>query len=101
MFNFFQQQKQQGRARPLHPYHWNALEYVRKKNRKPQMELMEFMKYWQVSRKELSYICQCSVSLVGLWFTQTENHAEPSDRHKELLAEAHQIFLQASKRASA
>lgn len=101
MFNFFQQQKQQGYARPLHPHHWQALAYVRSKNRKPQMELMEFLKHWEVSREELSRICNCSVALVGRWFTQTKNHMEPSDRHKELLAEAHQVFLQASKRSTA
>ena len=74
MFNFFQHQKQQGYARPLHPHHWQALTCVRKNQQKPQMELMEFLQYWEVSQQDLAKICNCSASLVNKWFIKTKNH---------------------------
>lgn len=85
--------------RPLHSYHWQYLRAFKKP--KPQMKLWDFLSHWEVSHAELATICQCSVSTVNLWFLSpnSPNRKEPLPKHKELLAEAHQIFLKAARAA--
>jgi hypothetical protein len=57
------------------------------------MELDEFLKSWDVSREELAFICDCSLTTVNHWFTQGEHRRVPSEKHKQRLALAHHIWL--------
>jgi len=34
------------------------------------MEVQEFVKRWQVSREELAFICDCSLTTVNHWFSE-------------------------------
>jgi hypothetical protein len=71
--------------------HWDALKtYLNPL--KEQMELSEFLKYWDVSREELAFICDCSLTTVNHWFSRGVDRRVPSDKHKQRLALAHHIW---------
>lgn len=56
------------------------------------MELDEFLNNWDISREELAFICDCSLTTVNHWFSQGEHRRTPSDKHKQRLALAHHIW---------
>ena len=56
------------------------------------MELEEFLNLWDVSREELAFICDCSVTTVNHWFSQGEHRRVPTQKHKQKLALAHHIW---------
>ena len=57
------------------------------------MEPDEFLKNWDVSREELAFICDCSLTTVNHWFSQGEHRRTPSEKHKQRLALAHHIWV--------
>ncbi len=56
------------------------------------MELNEFLKYWDVSRENLAFICECSKTTVDHWFSKAAHRRVVTDRHKQRLALAHYIW---------
>jgi len=56
------------------------------------MELDEFLNHWDVSREELAFICECSLTTVNHWFSQGVDRRIPNDTHKQRLALAHHIW---------
>ena len=56
------------------------------------MEFEEFLRIWDVSRDELAFICDCSVTTVNHWFSQGEHRRVPGERHKQKLAMAHHVW---------
>jgi hypothetical protein len=71
--------------------HWDALNaYLQPIEQL--MELNEFLKYWDVSREELAFICDCSLTTVNHWFSQGIDRRTPSERYKQRLALAHHIW---------
>lgn len=56
------------------------------------MEIEAFLEIWAVSREELAFICDCSVTTVNHWFSQGEHRRVPTDKHKQRLALAHHIW---------
>ncbi len=71
--------------------HWDAFNAYLYPFREP-MELNEFLKYWDVSRENLAFICECSKTTVDHWFSQGIHRRVVTDRHKQRLALAHYIW---------
>jgi hypothetical protein len=71
--------------------HWDALNTYLHPIELP-MELNEFLKHWDVSREDVAFICECSLTTVNHWFSQGSDRRTPSDRHKQRLALAHHIW---------
>jgi len=57
------------------------------------MELEAFLNSWNVTREELAFICDCSLTTVNHWFSQGEHRRVPSEGHKQRLAIAHHIWV--------
>lgn len=57
------------------------------------MDLEAFLSIWDVSREELAFICDCSLTTVNHWFSQGEYRRMPSDGHKQRLALAHHVWI--------
>lgn len=72
--------------------HWTALEAYLQPLDDDQMELDEFLKHWDVTREEIAYICDCSLTTVNHWFSQGGHRRFPSEKHKQKLALAHYIW---------
>ena len=72
--------------------HWLALQLYLQLAHSELMELEEFLRVWDVSRDELAYICDCSLTTVNHWFSQGEHRRFPSERHQQRLALAHHIW---------
>lgn len=79
--------------RPPTHRHWSALRTYLQPLDDEQMELDEFLKNWDVSREELAFICDCSLTTVHHWFSQGEHRRIPSEKHKQRLALAHHIWV--------
>ncbi|MBD1847341.1 hypothetical protein H6F89_28825 [Cyanobacteria bacterium FACHB-63] len=75
------------------PRHWNALNAYLQPLGDKQMEIDEFLKNWDVSREELAFICDCSLTTVNHWFSQGEHRRIPTDKHKQRLALTHHIWI--------
>lgn len=73
--------------------HWKALEAYLQPVQGEQMEVEEFLEIWSVSREELAFICDCSVTTVHHWFSQGEHRRVPTEKHKQRLALAHHIWI--------
>lgn len=54
-----------------------------------EMSLEEFLAHWDVDRKELALICECSVSTVDHWFMQGKSRRHPDQGHCRRLADVH------------
>ena len=80
---------------PLRPSHrhWSALETYLQPLQNERMELDEFLNNWDVSREEIAFICDCSLTTVNHWFSQGEHRRIPTNRHKQRLALAHHIWV--------
>lgn len=72
--------------------HWEALKTYFQPLGEQLMELDEFLKHWNVSREELAFICDCSLTTVNHWFSQGEHRRVPSDKHKQRMSIAHHIW---------
>lgn len=71
--------------------HWDAFNaYLKPLN--DLMELEEFLRHWEVSREELAFICDCSLTTVNHWFSQGVDRRIPSQKHKQRLALVHHIW---------
>jgi hypothetical protein len=70
--------------------HWCALRFYLQLAHNELMELEEFLRIWDVSRDELAFICDCSVTTVNHWFSQHRRF--PSEKHQQKLALAHHIW---------
>lgn len=80
---------------PVQIRHWENLRRFRSSQpRHPIVELDEFLSFWEVSNSELAEICSCSVKTVERWFFEptSPNKREPTDIHKQRLAEAHYLW---------
>ena len=75
--------------------HWSALEAYLKPVQDEPMKVEEFLDLWNVSREELAFICDCSVTTVNHWFSQGEHRRVPTEKHKQRLALAHHIWITA------
>ena len=58
----------------------------------PEMNLETFLTTWNVSREELAFICDCSLTTVNHWFSQGEHRRLPSEGHRQRLAIAHYVW---------
>ena len=56
------------------------------------MKLEEFLQIWEVTREELAFICDCSVTTVNHWFSQGEHRRFPNEKHQQKLALTHHIW---------
>ena len=74
------------------PTHWYALRLYLQLAHNKLMELEEFLRIWDVSRDELAFICDCSVTTVNHWFSQGEHRRFLSEKHQQKLALAHHIW---------
>ena len=72
--------------------HWYALRLYLQLAHNELMELEEFLRVWEVSRDELAFICDCSVTTVNHWFSQGEHRRFLSAKHQQKLALAHHIW---------
>lgn len=72
--------------------HWRALEIYLQPACNELMELEEFLNLWDVSREELAFICDCSLTTVNHWFSQGQHRRVPTDKHKQKLALVHHIW---------
>ena len=72
--------------------HWEALDTYLHPSGERRMALEEFLQFWNVSREELAYICDCSLTTVNHWFSQGEHRRMPSEKHEQRLALAHHIW---------
>lgn len=72
--------------------HWDSLKAYLQPLREYRMELDEFLQHWEVTREEIAFICDCSLTTVNHWFSQGENRRIPTDKHKQRLALAHHIW---------
>lgn len=72
--------------------HWEALRTFLTPFQAYQMELEEFLKHWDVTREEIAYICDCSLTTVNHWFSQGEHRRVPNEKHKQRLAIAHHVW---------
>ena len=79
--------------RPPTHRHWDALKAYLQPLDDKQMELDEFLKNWDISREELAFICDCSLTTVNHWFSQGEHRRVPTDKHRQRLALAHHIWV--------
>lgn len=70
--------------------HWSALRLYLQLAHNELMELEEFLRIWEVSREELAFICDCSVTTVNHWFSQGEHRRFPGEKHQQKLALAPQ-----------
>jgi hypothetical protein len=87
--------------KPPQRRHWEVLRGFREnKPKHPTVELEQFLSFWEVSNTELSEICECSISTVERWFLNkdSDNYRAPTERHKQLLAEAHYLWWLESNR---
>ncbi|MBW4421088.1 MAG: hypothetical protein KME13_17935 [Myxacorys californica WJT36-NPBG1] len=75
------------------PTHWYALQLYLQWAHDELMELEEFLRIWDVSREELAFICDCSLTTVNHWFSQGEHRRFPSEKHQQKLALAHHIWV--------
>lgn len=73
--------------------HWSAFKAYLQLFGSEQMDLNEFLNQWDVSREELAFICDCSLTPVNHWFSQGEHRRIPTDKHKQRLALAHHIWV--------
>ena len=73
--------------------HWSALEAYLQPVQGERMEVEKFLDIWNVSREELAFICDCSVTTVNHWFSQGEHRRVPTKKHKQRLALAHHIWI--------
>ncbi|MBD2028172.1 hypothetical protein [Leptolyngbya sp. FACHB-711] len=73
--------------------HWSALKAYLQPLRDERMDIEEFLNLWNVSREEIAFICDCSVTTVNHWFSQGEHRRVPTDKHKQRLALAHHIWM--------
>lgn len=72
--------------------HWLALRLYLQLAHDKLMELEEFLGIWDVSREELAFVCDCSITTVNHWFSQGEHRRFPSEKHQQKLALAHHIW---------
>jgi hypothetical protein len=72
--------------------HWDALKTYLQPLQEHLMDLDEFLKNWDVTREELAFICDCSLTTVNHWFSQGIDRRRPSDKHRQRLALAHHIW---------
>ncbi|WP_196517396.1 hypothetical protein [Nostoc sp. WHI] len=72
--------------------HWDVLNSYLQPLKDYPMELDEFLRHWDVSREELAFICDCSLTTVNHWFSQGVDQRIPSEKHKQRLALAHHIW---------
>jgi hypothetical protein len=72
--------------------HWDAFNAYLKPLNEHLMELDEFLRHWDVSREELAFICDCSLTTVNHWFSQGIDRRTPSEKHKQRLALVHHIW---------
>jgi hypothetical protein len=77
---------------PTH-WHWSVLRAYLQSLKNERMEPDEFLKNWDVSREELAFICECSLTTINHWFSQGEHRRTPSEKHKQRLALAHHIWV--------
>jgi hypothetical protein len=87
--------------RPPKRRHWDKLNDFRaKKPKHPIVELEQFLSFWSVNNAELAQICECSISTVERWFfsPENQNYRQPTEKHKQLLAEAHFLWWLESNR---
>ncbi|MEQ8755846.1 MAG: hypothetical protein RID09_20360 [Coleofasciculus sp. G1-WW12-02] len=54
--------------------------------------LEEFESRWSVSRRQLSYICHCSLATVNNWYVSGDCHREPGINHRIWLAIADKVW---------
>jgi hypothetical protein len=90
--------------RPPQRRHWDKLRDFRvSKPKHPIVELEQFLSFWEVSNAELAEICECSLSTVERWFFLPDNPnlRNPTEKHKQLLAEAHYLWWLESNRSRA
>ncbi|MEA5498316.1 hypothetical protein VB834_15050 [Limnoraphis robusta Tam1] len=73
--------------------HWEGLKIYLAPIDNTQMELDEFLRQWNVSREELAFICDCSLTTVNHWFSQGVDCRTPSEKHKQRMAFAHHIWI--------
>ncbi|HEY9699017.1 MAG TPA: hypothetical protein V6D10_17265 [Trichocoleus sp.] len=73
--------------------HWKALEAYLQPVQGKRMKVEEFLEIWNVSREELAFICDCSVTTVNHWFSQGDHRRVPTEKHKQRLALAHHIWI--------
>ncbi|MEP1061056.1 MULTISPECIES: hypothetical protein [Cyanophyceae] len=78
--------------RPPSHTHWCALKLYLQLAHNELMELETFLRLWEVSRDELAFICDCSVTTVNHWFSQGEHRRFPSEKHQQKLALTHHIW---------
>lgn len=71
---------------------WSALQVYLQPVDDEWMELEVFLELWDVSREELAFICDCSVTTVNHWFSQGEHRRIPTEKHKQKLALAHHVW---------
>lgn len=72
--------------------HWDAFNAYLNPLNEYLMELDEFLRHWDVSREELAFICDCSLTTVNHWFSQGIDRRTPSEKHKQRLALVHHIW---------
>lgn len=79
--------------RPPTHRHWSAFNAYFQPLDDEQMELDEFLRNWDVSREEIAFICDCSLTTVNHWFSQGEHRRVLTDKHRQRLALAHHIWI--------
>jgi hypothetical protein len=72
--------------------HWDAFNAYLNPLNEHLMELDEFLRHWDVSREELAFICDCSLTTANHWFSQGIDRRTPSEKHKQRLALVHHIW---------
>ena len=56
------------------------------------MELIDFIRCWNVERDELAIICGCSESTVNQWFSQGKSSRPIDQLYKDRLAITHHLW---------
>ena len=83
----------------LYPKQWR--EYLqRKQNGTDEMTLEQFLEKWQVSRRDLAIIAECSIDTVNHWFSDGSSRREPNRHHRRRLAETHNELLKMTNSSS-
>lgn len=77
--------------RPPTYRYWNVLKAYLQTLNNGQMELDKFLKNWDVSDQELTFICDCSLTTANHWFSQREHRRIPTEKHKQQLTLVHHI----------
>ena len=72
--------------------HWEALNTYLNLSDGARMTLEEFLRFWNVTREELAYICDCSLTTVNHWFSQGDHRRVPNEKHEQRLALAHHTW---------